>query len=279
MSKKRSFPFGYQMVDGKIHICPEEAILVRLLFKEYLEGIKTPVLAQRATLTGPPYRKDTKAWNKNMVCRILDNRKYLGTDQYPQIVGTELFRQVEAQRSAIQTGRLNPILKDVREKICCAHCGQKLARSNRHSYKNVIWICPSCKMETIAISDSELIEKIVIALNYTITNPEQMWFQPKDTKKISLEAIRLTHEIDRGIKNLRTDSNRLLELIKTCAQEKYKAYSSSATQWENHHLKKLLDLAVPLTSLDTSLFGQAVFKVLITRQATVSLELINRTIV
>jgi len=32
-------------------------------------------------------------WNKNMVCRVLENKKYIGENGYPQIVTAEDFEQ------------------------------------------------------------------------------------------------------------------------------------------------------------------------------------------
>ena len=84
MSKKRVFPFGYQMRDGQVVVNPQEAELVREIFEQYRQGKTTPELAASAMLQGVPYREGAAVWNKNMVCRILDDARYTGTDEYPR---------------------------------------------------------------------------------------------------------------------------------------------------------------------------------------------------
>lgn len=99
MSKKRVFPFGYQMREGQILVNPQEARLVREIFEQYRLGKTTPELAASAMLQGVPYREGTAAWNKNMVCRILDDARYTGTEEYPSIVEQALYDAVCARRS------------------------------------------------------------------------------------------------------------------------------------------------------------------------------------
>lgn len=38
------------------------------------------------------YNTGKAVWNKNMVCRVLENRKYVGENGYPQIITSEDFR-------------------------------------------------------------------------------------------------------------------------------------------------------------------------------------------
>lgn len=278
MSKKRNFPFGYRMVYGKIEVHTEEALLVHWIFENYLAGTPTPSLAQSATAKGPPYREGAERWNKNMICRILDNQKYLGTQEYPQIIEPELYRKVAVKRASIQGGKLNPALKGVREKLCCAHCGQKLMRSTHHTHNNMVWICQNCGIETANIADKELLDQILMKLNRAITDSERILSPRKNAECLSIESIRLMNEINRKLQDTRVDSEYLLELIKACAQEKYKACSPGQDKWEDYKLKKLFEGCPPLTKFDDQLFQKAVEKVLISPEASVSLELINHTI-
>ena len=41
-------------------------------------------------------------WNKNMVCRVLENQKYIGENDYPQIITSEDFNmaaRIKAERN------------------------------------------------------------------------------------------------------------------------------------------------------------------------------------
>ena len=128
MSKKRIFPFGYQMREGQIMVNPQEAELVLEIFEQYRQGKTTPELAASAMLQGIPYREGTAEWNKNMVCRILDDSRYMGSEEYPPIVEQELYQAVRIRRAA---GRKKEAVlpKEVREKIVCPRCGRTLCRT------------------------------------------------------------------------------------------------------------------------------------------------------
>ena len=105
MDKKRRFPFGYHMIDGQIDLDAAEALVVRFIYQKYSEGISVPKLMERLPVLNVPYREGSN-WNKNMICRILDNATYLGNNEYPQIIEESLFEQVSSRRSIIQNGKL-----------------------------------------------------------------------------------------------------------------------------------------------------------------------------
>ena len=277
MGKKRRFPFGYHMIDGQIDLDAAEALVVRFIFQKYSEGISVPKLMERLPVLNVPYREGSN-WNKNMICRILDNATYLGNNEYPQIIEESLFEQVSSRRSIIQNGKLNPSLKSVREKICCIKCGQKLSRSTHHNKQNMVWICSNCGIETGNISDDELLERIIGVLNFIITHPVQVTQSAKVTQCLSLESMRLTNEINRKMSDPHTSSDYLLELIKKCAQAKYSALQNQPVNWKNDLLKSTLENRLPLEVLDIQLFQDTVTKVLIASDTTVTLQLINQKV-
>ena len=94
----------------------------------------------------------------------------------------------------------------------------------------------------------------------------------------SLEAMRLTNELNRKMNDPNISSDYLLELIKRCAQEKYNALQNQSVGWQNELLKKELESRSPSESLDVQLFQKVVYKVLIAYDTTVTLQLINRKI-
>ena len=277
MNKKRIFPFGYQMTEGQIDLNAEEAEVIRFIFQKYSEGLSVPKLTERIQVFNVPYREGSR-WNKNMVCRILDNKIYLGNSEYPPIIEKSLFEKVLSQRSVIRSGRLNPMIKAVREKLCCPECGQRLIRSTHHSGKNMIWICSKCETETGTLPDGELLERIIAKLNYVIDHSAQAAQSVKSAECLSLEAMRLTNELNRKMNDPNISSDYLLELIKRCAQEKYHALQNQSVRWQDELLKNELESHSPSESLDVQLFQKVVYKVLIAYDTTVTLQLINHKI-
>ena len=92
-------PFGYKVIDGKAVIDEVAARQLREMYKGFLEG-KSLVAAARDV--GIETYHGT-------VTRMLGNKKYLGTDYYPQIIYQETFDKAleEKQRRKDVLGRNN----------------------------------------------------------------------------------------------------------------------------------------------------------------------------
>lgn len=88
MKCNRNIPFGYMMRGGKYLAEPSESEAVRQIFEMYLNGMSLKSIAAEMTV---PYNKDKVLWNKNMVSRILENKRYTGDDTYPQIIEPDIF--------------------------------------------------------------------------------------------------------------------------------------------------------------------------------------------
>ena len=94
MKKKRYLPFGYRMIGGKIEIISEESDLVQNIFRSYLAGASLQQLAKLAEQTGLQFRENANVWNKNMISRILDDKRYWQKGLFPAIIQEELALQV-----------------------------------------------------------------------------------------------------------------------------------------------------------------------------------------
>lgn len=90
MLKNRNIPFGYCIVNGKYTLNAPETDAVRKIFKDYIDGKSLKKIASEMKI---PYNNNKIVWNKNMVCRVLENRKYLGENGYPQIITATEFEQ------------------------------------------------------------------------------------------------------------------------------------------------------------------------------------------
>lgn len=99
MLKNRSIPFGYCMVNGKYALNAPEVEAVRKIFADYIGGKSLKTIAAEMQI---PYNMGKAVWNKNMVCRVLENRKYIGENDYPQIITSEDFNmaaRIKAERN------------------------------------------------------------------------------------------------------------------------------------------------------------------------------------
>ena len=102
MLKNRSIPFGYCMVSGKYALNAPEAEAVRKIFSDYINGKSLKTIAAEMQI---PYNMGKALWNKNMVCRVLENQKYIGENGYPQIITSEDFEQADCIKAERNTYR------------------------------------------------------------------------------------------------------------------------------------------------------------------------------
>ena len=90
MLKNRNISFGYCVINGKYALNTAESEVVQKIFSDYINGKSLKTIAAEMTI---PYIKEKYTWNKNMVCRVLENKKYLGENGYPQIITEHDFEK------------------------------------------------------------------------------------------------------------------------------------------------------------------------------------------
>ena len=96
------------MVNGKYALNATEADAVRKIFADYIGGKSLKTIAAEMQI---PYNTGKAVWNKNMVCRVLENQKYIGENGYPQIITIEDFEQAAYIKVERNTYR-KPALQD-----------------------------------------------------------------------------------------------------------------------------------------------------------------------
>ena len=69
---------GYDMVDGKLVINPDQAVIVQRIYREYLDGLSPEHIAARLRADGIPSAAGCTNWPVTTVRYILSNEKYCG---------------------------------------------------------------------------------------------------------------------------------------------------------------------------------------------------------
>ena len=112
--KLRTIPFGYKMEQGEIVLHTEEADIVRGIYNHYIDGCSYNAITKRLNDDGIQYHPGA-VWNKHMVKRILESRRYLGEQGYPPIIPAADFDAVterKAENPQCRPKQRNP--KDIR---------------------------------------------------------------------------------------------------------------------------------------------------------------------
>ena len=119
MGTNRTQPFGYRMELGKVVIDPDEARWVVYIYEQYIQGESFKSLSDTLCGTGIRYDAD-KPWNKNMVARILQDRRYIGDGEYPKIIDDCTFYRADQKRSKkVSGGQVTKAQKILRKKSGC----------------------------------------------------------------------------------------------------------------------------------------------------------------
>lgn len=170
----RKQPFGYEMRMGRICVKTEEADLVRKIFQEYLEGVSYRQLTNVLNGLAVPYNEPGQPWNKNMVARILQDERYLGTDSIPRIIEPDCFQAAQDGRPRTGgSGEDAKQLRLLRGMAFCAGCGSKLEKE-----RGVHWNCLKCGTLPIKMGDRQLLERVQSLLAPLTRTPEQIRIMP-----------------------------------------------------------------------------------------------------
>ena len=178
---KVSMPYkqflGYRKgKDGQPEIVPEEAAVVRLIYRLFLEGKTQTAICRQLEHEGTPSPAGKTKWSQSTVTSILQNEKYKGdallqkkftvdfltkklkpnegelpqfyvTDSHTAIIDKLEFDSVQAEfQRRKQLGTRYSGKSIFSSKLICADCGgyygQKVWQSNT-KYRKVIWQCNS----------------------------------------------------------------------------------------------------------------------------------------
>ena len=121
--------YGYQFIDGMLQADEEQSRMVQEIFKVYNSGV--PVSRLKDHIEGLEI-------NRVRLSDMLSDRRYLGSETFPQIIDQELFEAVQQRKKE----RLKAIGKEqpyvyhkeqflLGDKMKCGECG-----SIYHCYKH-----------------------------------------------------------------------------------------------------------------------------------------------
>lgn len=220
MAKNRYLPYGYTIENGKTAVEPQEAEVIRRIYREYTEGSSYKKIAQILTEEGVCYLPGKPVWNKNMVARILQNERYDGSEKYPAILEA-------GQRQAAQTMQKpythteSADIKALKPLLVCDLCGEQLRRRLKTSGEER-WYCPSdVKHISVALTDETLLKDIELLQHHLAENFEQAKAQSTDPIQIDISMVRLQNEIDHALSRSEPDLPQIRQSILALAAQKY----------------------------------------------------------
>lgn len=229
----RQQPFGYQIYGGQVSVNNSEADIVKYIFRSYLGGasfndIKLNLLNQPVSYDGD------KAWNKNMIARILGDRRYVGTDIYPQILLCEEFEAAESIRSS------------------------KVQTDTRSDAQRLLYKLSDKRPAVRTEAD------MLGIINALIHDPSLIKAQKTVTEVT--ETLELQQEFDDLLLVQPIDEVRAKRLIFQMAAAQYSAIDNS--EYETVRLQRIMSKHKPLAELDAELLAKLADKVIVNKLST-----------
>ena len=279
MARQRVIPFGYCMKNGEITTEPKEVYAVSTIFREYLNGSSLLQIAKLMESVKIRYTEDSDRWNKNMVKRIIENEKYLGTDKYPQIIDEETFKTANEKRvrKATTFNSICDDLQEIRKVTYCLECGEKLFRRTNGKGREY-WNCgnPDCFKYEYRLTDQMIIGAVLTVLNTAIANPSLIENSGEiNVYSPTVDVIRKQNEINQMTDSLQMDFDRVKAEIFKLAEMKYDCCTYNDSPQKAAEIKALLKNHEQLNTLDIGLFKACVSRIWISHFCTIEVEFIN----
>mgnify|MGYP000041840407 FL=1 len=233
--------YGYRFTEGILQIAPEQSRIVQEIFSVYNSGV--PVSRLKDHIEGLEI-------HRVRLSDMLSDRRYLGNENFPQIIDQELFEAVQQRkkerRKAI--GKEQPYIYNKEQfllgnKMKCGECG-----SVYHCYKHGElwrWDCSkrlvkgrvTCRNQHI---QEEQVKELFVQ---TVGNLEK---HPEQIRKITVYGSKRNIRIqaaEHEIKLLKNDSDHNIdELLKLIYKRASLLYETAGDGGAAYYTKKIEDL-------------------------------------
>lgn len=280
----RYVPFGYEITDGKYAVIEREKMVIENIFGLYINGKSFAQISDRMNDAGVSYNNDGRHWNKNMVKRILENKRYIGEKDYPQIIADETFNAAEKIRLSKFTppgDEEKELLDFYREKLVCRECGCSLMRykgckdrtGGTHSYRR-------CSNENCAENKSPVNEKklnpmVAETLNHLIDNYEQIKGVDETISEQSIAITRLENELADDMEKMAVDIENTVRKITELAEMRFNNAPECDYSAIDEKIKRELSIHSKSEKPDVRLLKNIVKRMTYSKDKMIEMELIN----
>ena len=275
----RYTPFGYKVENGSTVVNAIEADAVKRAFEMYIDGASYKTIAEYMESAGVNYRQDSAKWNKNLVKRILENRRYIGTDGFFAIISNEDFdraAEIISAKGACQ-GVPHP-LDAIKGKAVCSECGKPFRRIHDKRRK-LTWYCSnrSCKSSPL-LSDDTMETAVTEIINRIINNP--FLLRPAKIQPApNLEVTRLNNEINRQLSETEINRDYITALLLKSAAAEYNSCDDGESDRQTGRLREIFSKEKPIDEFNGGLFEKTVRRLYIAQDGEVTLELTNHQLI
>ena len=281
-------PIGYKVINGKITVYEDHRRLVEQIFRDYASGVSTLQIAKVFKEMGVKNAHDRVGWSHASIGRILENPRYLGTEDYPQIIDTELFERVQKRREQVRMeGSRGTYRPNKRERmlyggmLICAECGGFYShiqpKHKRDSYEVPMWKCKNYVYQNKAscdgfISDEQVEDVCIRAINALIMSPSLLNKYEEKGQLVSSVYRRLEQRLE-AVEELETDE--IMQLLFKRASERYKTLIIRDEEIITEDMREVLAGRKILEEFDEKLCKKLIKHIVVYRENYVRVIFIN----
>ncbi len=282
MKQNRYIAFGYQVINGKITVNEKEAGAIKYIFSEYIKGASLKVLTEKMNDFGIAYHKATLIWNKGMIKRILENHRYVGEDEYPQIITESIFNDaaitVKSRKKFFDKKETTINFLNI---AFCSECGARYKREYRDA-KNKVLLCENTECSNGFVIKDEVLESALIEVINDVISYSSIIDKEKDiqkTYKPSIEAMRITKDINRQLEKRDADITEIRENIFKCATEKYDSCETDMTPFITNTLKAEFEKETRFSLINMEIADKTISTIMISKDNMMQVKFKNGAII
>lgn len=276
-------PIGYKVLNGKIVVYEEHRKIVEQIFRDYDSGISALRIAKDLKDRGIKNVHDRVGWSHVFIGRILENYNYLGTEDYEQIIDKELFERVQKRREQVRIeGSRGKHRPNKRERLIfsgvliCAECGCPYSHiqpnHKKERYGVPKWKCKNYVYQNRVscgggfISDSQVEEVCIIAINKLIQSPGLTEKYEKKEQQVSPEYRRITRCIEES-EDIGADE--MMALLFRQASERYKTLEVRDEDIKAEKMRETLAGREEIEEFDEELYRKLIKQIVVYKDDSV----------
>lgn len=275
----RTLLYGYNKHQFRFYPNSDESTVVKMIFDEYISGKTLQQIADCLTAKQIVYYKDKTAWNKNMVRRILENRHYIGDEEYPAIVTADEFEKANKKRLSKGGEQITDTVQEkfFKHHTVCGQCGGRFTRRRTWSKTREKWYCTCGCKNTVYIDDKLFYGQIHSIISRVIAEPSLLNVLPQENSLCALtpEVMRADKEIDRMTERKNIDFlpvkkaifSNVSDKFDCCTLDRAKAFSGVLMQYYGEQTAS--------DAINIKVLEDTVDRIIVDENGIVSVEFLN----
>lgn len=282
---KKRVSYGYEMRNGSIEMNIEQRKVVENIFQDYVLGNSIHQIYKKLNERGIPSPNNGN-WSHGAVGRLLENKRYLGDELYPQIISSEIFQMAQELRELncrkLGRDKISGAKRPYAGMVICAECGHRYRRVAEKTATR--WYCglrddykrgikeQECCNETI-VTDEMIESSFIKMINRIIDGCIIIGSSKHSTQKYRNEKLQnrfeeIVEEIDKYV------IESVMEIILWISSEEYQTSENIA----DIRIREVLSEQKFISDFNIGLFRQIIKRVLISEDG-MKFELKNGQII